>query len=66
MQVFQQISISAPLCIDYGSTESPVGEVNVYSIIRMLCDNVKSSKLDSKVGLVLDMDQSRPVCTRQF
>lgn len=49
MQVLQEISVSGPLWIPYGSADSIDGELNVHSIVTMLCEKVKSSKLDSKV-----------------
>ncbi|XP_067931568.1 proteasome adapter and scaffold protein ECM29-like [Watersipora subatra] len=48
MQVLQQISIAGPLCIEYGSVDDAAEGVTVHSIVQRLCQQVKSSKLDSK------------------
>ena len=51
LQVLQQINVSGSLCIEYGSEQSMDGEVNVHSIVKLLCEKVKSSKLEAKVCL---------------
>ena len=53
LQVLQQVNISGSLCIEYGSEESIDGEVNVYSIVKLLCEKVKSAKLEAKVRFCL-------------
>ena len=43
--------MSGSLCIEYGSEQSMDGEVHVHNIVKLLCEKVKSSKLEAKVCL---------------
>ena len=58
--------MSGSLCIEYGSEQSMDGEVNVHSIVKLLCEKVKSSKLEAKVCFVQHYGFVQPVCTTQY
>ena len=66
LQVLQQINVSGSLCIEYGSEQSMDGEVHVHNIVKLLCEKVKSSKLEAKVCFVQHYGFVQPVCTTQY
>ena len=54
--------MSGSLCIEYGSEQSMDGEVHVHNIIKLLCEKVKSSKLEAKVCFVQQFQYNEFEC----